>query len=183
MKNKLLIISLIILCILIMWPIFISRSETDENMLYRKKFQDVVLKIERYDYVVGQQMTVGVEKSTDKGKHYTRLTDVPVVVSMQARFLFLNESLVFIDSTGYVNRNNDFVGFKVSQDGGKTFQNAKFNYVNERVDLITIEDLPYYDGDTLKLNCSVYDVTSDRDGYQDMKIVFSSVDNGLTWNL
>lgn len=185
MKNKKLIILITFLLLLIIGTVLFlpDNTEVDENMLYSKQFGDVILKFERYDYTLGQNILVGVEKSTDKGKTYTTVTEELITVSSEARFIFMNESLVFVISTNNVSRSNNFMGVKVSQDGGKTFINAEINYENENIDIITIESLPYYDGDVLKLKCSIYVINSTRDGYEDVELIFSSYDNGLTWNL
>lgn len=186
MKKSIIIFSFVLIVIGVAVSIVIlnkSKPKIDENMLYTKKFGNTILKFQRYDYVLGQNILVGVEKSINKGKDYTRITNELVTVSKEAKFLFYNESLSFIISTGNISRHNNFMGFKVSQDGGKTFTNAKFNYENERISLITIEDFPYYDGSILKLKCSVYDINQNNDGYEDIELIFSSNDNGLTWNL
>lgn len=154
----------------------------DEDILYSQQFGNVILKFKRYDYALGQNWIVGVLKSTDNGNSYVAVTDEAITVSYEARFRFLNESLGFVISTGYVSRSNEFLGLLVTQDGGKTFLNAKFNYDNEEVDLITILDFPSYEGDTLKLPCSIYTVKEDKSGYEDVEILFYSFDNGLTWN-
>lgn len=158
-----------------------EKSGSSQNDLYSRRFGSTTLTFKKYDDVLGQNMLVGVEKRKNHEKHYTRVTKEPITVSQEARFLFVNQSVGYVISTGYITRENDFKGFKVTLDGGKTFSDAKFVYENEKVNLITIEDFPYQDGNTLKLECSVYDVKSDGDEYENKKIEFSSTDKGLTW--
>lgn len=156
----------------------------DENELYVQRFDNYLLRFERYDYVLGQNMIIGVEKSIDDGRTYTPVTKDAVVVSNESTFNFLNEEIFFVISTKNISRNRDFAGMKVSVDGGETFTNAKFTYDNNRVDIITINAFPtFIDDNKLKLACSVYDIKEDGNGYQDYEINFVSSDNGLTWNL
>lgn len=159
------------------------KEQIDENALYTERFGDTILKFERYDYVLSQNMIVGVEKSIDGGKTFNIITQDGVVVSNKAMFEFMSEELAFIISTENLSRSNGFIGFKVTQDGGKTFTNSKFNYDNPRVDILHIDSFPYYDEEKLNLDCTVYDLASDGNGYQDYLLTFVSEDNGLTWNL
>ena len=64
-----------------------------------------------------------------------------------------------------------------------TFVDAKINYNNPDIEILTIEGIPYYENDLLKLPCSIYQVKEDKSGYEDKKIIFISNDDGLTWNV
>lgn len=176
------IISLIAIIIFVYIYIF-NKPTVDENKLYSKQFGSTFLKFERYDYTLGQNMIVGVEKSTDKEKTYVKLTKEPVVVSNEAKFIFITEKLGFIIGTNNLQKHNDYRGFKVTTNGGITFSDAKINYENENIEVLTIEDFPYYDKNTLKLKCSIYDVNKNKDGYETVELLFESKDNGLSWNL
>lgn len=184
MKKKIILGILIILIISlgVIWLIK-PREEYDENMLYRKNFKNVSLKYERYDYVLGQNMLVGVEKSFDKGTSFQKVTKELVTVSNEAKFIFLDEALGFIISTGYIRKSNDYRGLKVTKDGGKSFLDANFNYNNENIDLITIEDFPYWEDEQLKLKCSIYEFSKEKNEYQDREIIFKSQDSGINWAL
>lgn len=174
----------IIICFLVMLLVSNNREENqDEKNLYSRRLGNTILKFQKYDDVLGQNMVVGVEKSINHGESYTKVSKEVITVSQEARFLFVSQSVGYIISTGYVKRENDFKGFKVTLDGGKTFADAIFEYENENVDLITIEEFPYQDGNVLKMECSVYDVKNNKDGYEDRKIKFESFDKGLTWTL
>lgn len=173
-------------CLFFLLLFFLSPKEKekyDENLLYKRQFENTFLKFERYDFVLGGRMIVGVEKSTNYGKNYTKVTEEPVIVSNEAKFLFITEKLGFIISTGSIEKDKNFTGFKVTQDGGVTFVDAKFTYTNERINLISIEDFPYYEGEYLKLNCSIYDIKEDKTGYEDVYFSFYSKDNGMHWSL
>lgn len=41
---------------------------------------------------------------------------------------------------------------------------------------------PFKNNNKLKLLCSVYQVKNDKSGYENIMILFTSNDNGLTWN-
>lgn len=186
MKKKV-IISIIVLVILLVCGgilSFINKEyPDDENTLYTIKFGNTKLRFERYDYSLGQNQIVGVEKSTNKGKNYEKLTIEPIIVSMEPKFMFLNEKLGFAIIKPNLTKNSNYIGIKVTQDGGKTFIDGIINYNNPNIEILTIEDVPYIENDLLKLPCSIYQVKEDKSGYENIKITFISVDNGLTWNL
>lgn len=191
MKKQNTIIVIIIILALIIDIVIVYKFQSnhknkvdkqDENELYSEKFDHTILKFQRFDYTLGQNMIVGVEKSTDGGKTFSIITQDGVVVSNKARFDFFDENVAFIISRELIDRNNNFSGLKVSQDGGKTFVDAKFSYDNDRVDILHIDNFPYYnDKKKLSLECTIYDIAPDGNGYTDYIITFVSEDNGLTW--
>ena len=71
----------------------------------------------------------------------------------------------------------------VTKDGGKTFLLSEINYDNPNIEILTIEDVPYYEDNDLKLHCSIYQVKQDNSGYEDKDLYFISKDDGVTWNL
>lgn len=158
-------------------------SYEDENTLYYIEFNNEILRFERYDYSAGQNQVVGVQKSINKGKKFENITEENIIVSMEPKFVFLNKKLGFAISKPNLTKYNNYMGVKVTQDGGKTFTDGKINYDNPNIETLTVEDVPYYDNNELKLKCSIYQVKGDHTGYEDIELVFVSVDNGLTWNL
>lgn len=191
MKKKIIILAIILivifLAILGVCLLFPKNKETenyeDENTLYVIKFDDMVLRFERYDYSLGQNQLVGVEKTTDNGKTYKKLTNEPIIVSMEPQFVFLNKKIGFVISKSDLTKSNNYIGLHVTQDGGKTFTNAVINYDNPSIDILTIDDIPYMEDNILKLPCSIYQIKEDDSGYEDVKLIFTSSDNGLNWNL
>ena len=97
--------------------------------------------------------------------------------------MFLTEKLAFIISTNNLQKQNNYKGFKVTTDGGKTFFDAKIDYENDDIEILTIEDFPYYEKNTLKLKCSIYTINENKDGYENIELLFESKDSGLSWNL
>lgn len=155
----------------------------DENTLYYIEFENEILRYERYDYSLGQNQVVGVQRSTNKGKTFENITDEPIIVSMEPKFIFLDKKLGFAISKSNLTKNNNYNGVKVTQDGGKSFVDGKIKYDNPNIEIITIENVPYYENGNLKLKCSIYQVKEDQTGYEDIELIFISNDNGLTWNL
>lgn len=187
MKKKV----IIIICIIVlMIPLLVVLTKNripnypdDENTLYSIKFNNVKLRFERYDYVLGQNQLVGVQKSTNYGKDYKDITKEAITVSNEAKFVFLNERLGFAIKSSNLNKSNNYLGIYVTNDGGITFNNAKINYDNPNIEIITVKDVPYYDNDIIKLHCSIYQIKQDNSGYENVDLYFVSNDDGLTWNL
>lgn len=155
----------------------------DGEVLYEKKFDQTILRFSKIDNVSGQNMLVHVIKSKDDGESFYVVSEDPIQVSNEAKFVFLSKTLGFAISTGNIDLNNNNQGLMVTNDGGKTFTSANVEYENPDVDYITIEKIPYYEKDSLKMKCSVYQLNSNRDGYDDKEITFISNDNGLHWQL
>ena len=187
MKNK--IVAIVIVIILMVGAVILYKclnkeaEKIDENELFVQKFDDYYLRFERYDYVLGQNMLIAVEKSMD-GKNYTKVTDELLQVSNESKFKFLNDKVFFVISTKYLSKSRDYKGLKVSVDGGKTFVDAKFNYDNNRIENIEITEFPREtSNNTLALTINLYDLAEDGNGYKNYALDFESIDNGLTWNL
>ncbi len=155
----------------------------DENTLYYIEFNHEILRFERYDYSLGQNQIVGVQKSVNRGRTFESITEENIIVSMEPKFIFLDENLGFAISKPNLTKNNNYMGIQVTQDGGKTFTNGKINYDNPKVEILTVEDVPYFENNELKLKCSIYQIKEDHTGYEDVELIFVSIDDGLTWNL
>ncbi len=155
-------------------------SVIDEKELYTEAFDDICLKFDRY-MVFGNKMAVGVEKSVDGCKTYRQVTSNYVVVSDESKFEFINENQAFIISEEKLTRSNDFKGLKVSNDGGITFGDARFQFIHDKVDVLNIMEFPYVEGDKLKIKCIIYEPNDD--GYHEKILTFTSDDNGLNWHL
>lgn len=157
----------------------------NEEILYEKKFNKMILRFGKVDDISGKNILVHVLRSKDNGKNFYVVSDDVIQVSNEAKFVFLNEKLGFIINTGEIYLDNRKVGLYITNDSGKTFISSNFKYTNENadVDYISIKSLPYYEKDVLKIKCSVYQVNSTKDGYENKELIFISSDNGLSWNL
>lgn len=155
----------------------------DMETLYEKKFDKTIIKFVKLDDALNQNILVQINKSTDNGKKYYPITNEPIQVSLKAKYTILNENLMFISKNNKIMVNNSFISLYVSNNGGKDFLESKVNYTNENVEFITIEKMPYYEKNALKLKCSVYQFNSNKDEYENKEILFISIDNGLSWNI
>lgn len=154
----------------------------NEEVLYEKRFDKTILRFGKVDEVSGQNMLVNVLRSKDNGENFVVVSDDAIKVSNKARFEFLDESLGFIVNTGVIYLDNRNTGLYITNDSGKTFTSSNFKYVNENADYISIESMPYYDKNTLKIKCSIYQ-TNNNDSYENKELIFVSNDNGLNWML
>ena len=188
-KKKIIIIGTIILVIfVVVLAIILNKKELDypddENTLYSIKFDNIKLRFERYDYVLGQNQLVGVQKSTNYGKDYEDVSKEGITVSMEPKFVFFNEKFGFaVKKPNNIKENGKYYGMYVTKDGGKTFKLSEINYDKSGIEILTIEDVPYYENDILKLHCSIYQIKSDGSGYEDVDLYFITKDEGETWEL
>lgn len=182
--KKIIIILIITIIVIIGIFIYINKEYPDDtNTLYSVKFNKIKLRIEKYDSALGGNQLVVVKKSINSGKNYEIITEEPLIVSMEAKYIFLNEKLGFVVSKPNLSKSNNYLGLKVTHDGGKTFINSKINYDNPFIDILSVEDVPYMENDVLRLPCSIYQVKDDQSGYEDVRLILVSNDQGLTWNL
>lgn len=181
MKKIIIIAVIFIMLIISLLLIFKNKEYNDENVLYTVKFSNTSLRIVRYDYSLGNNQIIGVEKYN--GKTYKKITKDIITVSMEPKFIFLNKQLGFIISKSNLTKSNNYLGLKVTNDGGINFIDSKIIYDNINIDILTIEDVPYIENKLLKLPCSIYQINEDKSGYEDKKLIFISYDNGLTWYL
>ena len=149
----------------------------DDNVLYEAKFGKTFIRIRQTDSVMPQNMAISVYKSTDGGKNFEMVSD-PIIVSLEASFIFLDKNFGFIISSGNVWLNKDSTDLYVTFDGGKTFKTANFDYTNDKVEYMSIVDYPYFKENVLHLECEVY-LSKEKT----LKLNFISKDNGLNWSL
>ena len=75
---KRVIVSVFVFVLLIVCGLVLFKEKNypdDENTLYSIRFNNIKLRFERYDYSLGQNQMVGVEKSINKGKNFDKVTD------------------------------------------------------------------------------------------------------------
>ena len=154
-----------------------------EEVLYEKKFNETILRFGKVDSGLGQNILVHVLRSKDNGKNFYVISDDLIKVSNEAKFVFLNENLGFVISTGKIFLKQNVNSMYVTNDSGKTFQSSNFKYENDNVTYLDVVDLPYFENDTLKIKCSAYQFNSDIGKYEDKELIFISNDNGLNWEL
>ena len=188
MKKKIMIpIIIVIAIILIVVGVLLFTKKynyDDENTLYFVKFKDTILRFEHIDSVMPQNQIVAVQKSINNGKTFETITEGQVIVSMEPKFVFLNEKIGFaVKKTNNIKDNGKYYGMYVTLDGGKTFNQSEITYDNPNIEILTIEDVPFYENDKLKLHCSIYQTKDDGSGYETVDLYFITDDDGLTWYL
>ena len=143
------------------------------EVLYTKTFDNnVVIKITSIDAILARRLAVIVEKSTDGGKTFTNvLTQDSLIVGDEAEYIFLNENIGFIKEL----KENENRGLRVTRDGGKTFEEVIFKVKKEELPYLYIDNMPYFEDNTLKLDASMYYAKT-----PEIKKLKSN-DNGLTW--
>lgn len=155
----------------------------DMKTLYEKKFDKTIIKFVKLDDTLNQNILVQINKSTDNGEKYYPITNEPIQISLEAKYAILNENLMFVSKNNRIMLTNNTISLYVSNNGGKDFSESKVNYKNENTEFITIEKMPYYEKNALKFKCSVYQINSNKDGYETKEILFISNDNGLSWDV
>ena len=133
MKKKIIISILLVLLIIIVGILLFTKNVhyADENTLYFVKFNDKILRFEHIDHVIPQNQIVAVEESTDNGKTFKTITEGQVIVSLEPKFVFLNENLGFaVKKPNNIKENGKYYGMYVTKDGGKTFNLSEINYDN-----------------------------------------------------
>ena len=188
MKKKIIIsIITVVAIVLIIVGILLftkSYSYSDENTLYFIKFNNSILRFEHIDHVVPQNQIVVVQKSNNNGKTFETITEGQVIVSLEPKFVFLNENFGFaVKKPNNIKDNGRYYGMYVTKDGGKTFTQSEIIYDNPNIEILTIEDVPFYENDKLKLHCSIYQAKADGSGYENVDLYFVTENDGLTWHL
>lgn len=154
----------------------------DEEVLYERKFADIILRFTICDIALGQNNLVHVVVSENGGKSFRRINGELVQVSQKARFTFVDKQNGFAINNGMI-RLSDSYGMRVTTDGGLTFKYAEFKYKNNEVEYLNIIDVPYLENDILKLKCYVNVTDKEKGGYKKQELIFISNDKGLTWFL
>lgn len=158
------------------YDVEIETPTVNDNILYEVKFGKTVIRVRKDEDVMPQNMMVSVYKSIDNGKKFDRMSD-SIIVSQEAKFIFLDEKIGFIISSGNVWLNKESKDLYMTADGGKTFNVAKFNYKNDNVEYMSVVDFPYFKEDVLHLECIIYYNLNEK-----VKLDFVS-DDGLDWRL
>lgn len=158
----------------------------DYEVLYEKRFDNIVIRYSIVGYALGQKKLISVIKSKDGGENYYSVTNGFIEGSDSSKFVFLNENFGFATRTDNIALEPHSVeDLYVTNDGGKTFQEAQLIYSPESifVSSVRVEEMPYYDSEELIMKCSIYDVNEDETGYIRKYMLFKSNDNGITWTV
>lgn len=151
----------------------------DDEILYNETFDDVSVVVVNRGAWSGKYI-IQILKSVDNGNTwYSQIESEEGVMDVHygSKFRFLNENLGFINDPGITSSNRINSKFLVTNNGGKTFEKAKF--ILDENEEIFIDDVPYIENKVLKLN--VYEVEYTYNQYIQIDYVFISEDDGLTW--
>ncbi len=153
---------------------------SSEYILYKKEIdEDCCIRIINLGNVLGGRMLISVQKTDDGGKTWNDLiknSDGCITVNREAKFNFINENIGFINnlSSFIIGEEND--SLLVTVDGGENYESANFKFPTDiQNTTFYIDDLPYLEGNELKVN-----LVSASDG-SDTYYEFTSIDNGLNW--
>ena len=96
-----------------------------DNVLYKKEIgENIVIRVRNLGAILGQRSVVQVEKSTNGGKIFEKMTENEVTIHNGAEFIFIDENIGFINDFGFSGTGGDNRFFVVTTDGGRTFANA-----------------------------------------------------------
>lgn len=158
----------------------IPRSSDD--VLYKKEIgENIVIRVVNLGAILAQRSVVQVQKSTNAGKTFEKMSEEGITIHNGAEFIFIDENIGFINDFGLAGTGGDNKFFYVTTDGGKTFVDSNIVHPDsiEEKNLL-VKGMPYIEDGKLKLE--VYTLnhfkTPERTYY-----IFSSNDNGLNWNL
>ena len=153
-----------------------------DNVLYKKEIgENMVIRVRNLGAILGQRSVVQVEKSTNGGKTFEKMTENEVSIHNGAEFIFIDENIGFINDFGLAGTGGDNKFFVVTTDGGRTFFNANVIHPDsiEEKNLL-VKGLPYMENGKLKLE--VYTLNHAKNPERTYYIFYSN-DNGLNWNL
>lgn len=159
------------------------KSIKSEDILYEKEINPKVkIRIIDRGAILGQRVLIVIGKTTDGGKTWynqLEIGDGALTVNNEAKYVFINQNIGFVNNLQTVVNDETQKGLLVTVDGGKTFEVAKFESVEEvGSQYLYIEDVPYAENQILKVKTYTLDYNR-----EDTKIYyeFYSKDFGKTW--
>lgn len=159
------------------------KSMNPEDVLYEKEINDKVkIRAIYRGAILGQRYLSVIAKTTDNGKTWynqLEMYDEGLAVNNDAKYVFINENIGFINNLQTVVNNETQKGLLVTIDGGKTFETANFikpNFIGDSY--LYVEDIPYVENGNLKVK--TYEINNSVGPYK-IYYEFYSKDNGKTW--
>ena len=159
-----------------------SSSKDPESILYEMRINgNTIIKVVNLGSVLGQRSIIGVERSFDNGKNFVKMYDEGITIHNGAEFCFINENLGFINDFGLAGTDGENKFFKVTRDGGKTYNYANIIHPDsiEEKNLL-VKGVPYIENNMLKVQ--VYTLNYAKDPARTY-YTFYSKDNGLNWEI
>ena len=160
-----------------------SSSETQPlGILYETKINgNTIIRVVNLSSILGQKTVIGIEKSTDNGKKFIKMYKEGISIHDGAEICFINENIGFINDFGLAGTNGDNKFFRVTTDGGRSFECANIIHpesIEEKT--LFVKGVPYVENNKLKLQIYTinYAKNPERTYY-----TFYSEDNGLNWKI
>lgn len=131
---------------------------------------------------MGQKKIIQIQKTINNGEEWkNQIEGNSMTVNNEAKFVFINENIGFINNLSMFILGNDNNSLLVTVNGGKNFKNANFIFPLDIEDTVFyIKDLPYLEDGKLKVELFAPESIESIDGNY---YKFTSIDNGLNWQL
>lgn len=159
------------------------KSVEPADILYEREINPKVkIRIINRGAVLGQRILIVIGKTTDGGKTWynqLEIDDGALTVNNGAKYVFINQNIGFVNNLQTVVNDETQKGLLVTVDGGKTFEVAKFESIEEvENQYLYVEDVPYLENQILKVK--TYTLDYNRENTK-IYYEFYSKDFGKTW--
>ena len=157
-------------------------SVSSVGILYETRInENTIIKVVNLGAILAQRSVVQIEKSTNGGKTFEGMTKEGITIHNGAEFCFINENVGFINDYGLAGTNGDNKFFKITMDGGRTFQFANIIHPDSiKEKNLLVKGVPYTENGKLKLQ--VYTLNHSKNPERTY-YTFYSDDNGLNWSI
>jgi len=163
----------------------IMKNVKEEDIMYKKEInENTKIRIVYSGSVLGQRELIMIHKTTDGGKSWKsqiKGEDLTMTVNDRAKFEFLDENVGFINNLNLIKMNapSESEGLLVTQNGGESFEYAKFEKPNDTIDdTFYVNEVPYIEEGKLKVKIYPLDYSRiEPEKYYE----YYSTDNGMNW--
>ncbi len=158
-------------------------SIKQEDILYEKELnKKTKIQIISRGAILGQKILVVVGKTVDGGQTWynqLEMYDGALTVNNDSKYVFINQNIGFINNLQTVLNDETQQGLLVTVDGGKTFEIAQFENIEEiGTQYLYVEDVPYVENQILKVKTYTIDYNREK---TKIYYEFYSKDFGKTW--
>ncbi len=160
-----------------------EQSVNEEDIIYSQKIDDnISIRVIDRGNVMGQKKIIQIQKTINNGEKWkNQIAGNSMTINNEAKFVFINEDVGFINNLSMFILGNDNNSLLVTVNGGKSFKNANFIFPLDIEDTVFyINDLPYLEDGKLKVELFAPESIESTDGNY---YKFTSIDNGLNWQL
>lgn len=155
-----------------------------EKILYEKEINNTTsIRIVYFTSTLGQKSLIGTKKTKDGGITWEEQSENDkdyITINDGAKFIFLDENIGFINNLEPFWTNSNTISLLVTNNGGKSFNNAKIICPEFIKSELYINETPYIENGILKFKAYTTNYNySSADGYYE----FYSDDNGQNWKI